>query len=109
MEEALFIMLKGLLVVFTVMGLIATATWAAGKLFIKLDERDAARKKAEEEKKKAEKERKKAEKAAKKKKKAEEKARKEKEAAEQAAKEATNGSESKDSPPAEQGASEGGE
>ncbi len=61
--EALWIMAKGFLVVFLVMGLIAGATWAAGLFFVRWDEKDKEREKAEAEAKKKAKEAKKAEKA----------------------------------------------
>ena len=62
MIEALYITGMGLAVVFGVMGVIAAFTWASGRVFVVLEQREKERKKAEKEKKKAEKERKKAEK-----------------------------------------------
>ena len=49
-------MLKGLIVVFVVMGLIAGATSVSGRIFVHLDKKEKERKKAEKAKKKAEKE-----------------------------------------------------
>jgi Na+-transporting methylmalonyl-CoA/oxaloacetate decarboxylase gamma subunit len=68
LDRALPVMLNGLLVVFVVMSLIALLTWGMGQIFIRLDAKDAERKKAgqanadeEKARKQAEKLRKKAE------------------------------------------------
>ena len=52
-NEALGIMLRGLMVVFLVMGLIAGTLWLSGKYFVAKEAKEKARLKAEEEKKKA--------------------------------------------------------
>ena len=63
LDDALWIMVKGLAVVFLVMALIAGGTWLSGRVFIAWDRKDKEKKKALAEQEAAEKARKKAERA----------------------------------------------
>ena len=53
LNQGLWIMLRGLVVVFLVMGLIAAAMWLSGKYFVSREAKEKVRLKAEDEQKKA--------------------------------------------------------